>query len=141
MDKTNLNDERQWHPCPEGMIQRVADRSKLSVESGNKQSSGIDRRIFFQIAAGVTALAGAAVVAYRLSGTTDSLPELTKNPTNKTAPQKSWSLGGIACVDVIKSLDDYVAQRIEDEGKVESIETHLDMCPKCKAKYDMIKNV
>ena len=116
MNKKNSNNETQWQPCAAGAIGSMADsaRARKATES---------RREFLKKATATSAVvATAGFVGWQLvdSGVQANYP------------------GGIACVEVVDLLPEYLDKSLNDNKLVTSMSTHLAACKHCSDKRDML---
>ena len=135
-NKETKNDDL-WLECPAGAIQKVADLA--IVDRSVKPTVDLRRRNMLAAgagAAGALALGGVAYFALRQPVLNDGpIPGLVGGPV------ATANYGGINCVEVLRSIPDFLDDKIVDAEKVKSIEEHLDMCDQCRKVLDRERNV
>lgn len=131
MTKQPNEQDKLWAKCPPGAIQKVADSAMVS--RGVQPAVNLQRRkllIATATAAGVVVLGGVGYLA-------------TRGPARKGrqlpqggGPIVRYDFGGIYCGEVLENLPAYVANTIDDQGKIEKIKKHLELCDECRMVYE-----
>ena len=134
MNNQQSKNDELWVKCPTGAIQRIADSA--IVDRNIKPAVDLRRRNLLAAtatAAGVLALGGVSYLTLR-------------QPASNNGPIRGLGGGpiapayaGISCVDVVEGLPDYIAGKIEDQEKIESIKQHLELCYDCRENYELQK--
>ena len=134
MDNKSSNQEQHWKQCPQGVLQRVADRT-AKRESGRKSPGGsnqFDRRRMLQIAAAIVVTTGAGTVAYQ-----SLFPRVEHTPFPRA---HSDGYGGINCREFLKNMEAYIEKGLDDQKLIAAMDEHLRLCEPCQAKYNSMRD-
>ena len=133
MNEQIKEQDNLWLQCPEGAIQQVADASMLTRAA--TPATNLQRRRLLATAAtaaGIAVLGGVSYLAIRE-------PAMDNSPVPGTGgggPIATFNYGGINCIEVVRSIPDYVQNTIEDAEKTEQIKQHLVLCEKCRKVHE-----
>ena len=132
MNNQETKDDDLWAKCPAGAIQKVADSA--IVERNVKPAVNLGRRDMLAASAGAAGVLALGSVAYF----TLRQPESNNGPIPGLVggPVATYNYGGINCVEVMRSIPDYIADKIEDADKVESVREHIEKCDMCREHYE-----